>query len=261
MWNWNDKCYMYCWQRSHARLAFSFFTFKAWQSLRPIIVFMCVSRYTHKQTFQWTILWIHLSSSGYYNNPNPFYHVTDSINLAILLKLIITNYELLDDKFKWFQTVAVFSILLYNYEVSTFCNAVFNQLLSMLWYFRTNTEGYFVVGTAAGSDRVITSLRRGNLAAVGLYHAKTLQFPAGTHPTKQNLVDAVVTSTSFDNSLAKLLLPEGQGGVEDMDDEASGVPQRSISRCFAKSTKNMFAFWPSTPTPGLYYCNHSVLAL
>ena len=82
---------------------------------------------------------------------------------------------------------------------------------------------------------------------VGLYHAEERQFPVGSLPSPQNLMDAVVgNESSSTHSLASTLVP-GQAGVADMD---SDTVDRSVSRCFGRLPRDMFAFLPSLPTPG-----------
>ena len=103
----------------------------------------------------------------------------------------------------------------------------------------TNGNGYYVLDDAA---RFFRDAAKG----VALYHADKIQFPDGSAPTTQNLIDAVVSGEDDGNPIARALLP-GQVGVDDLDNDDV---DRSISRCFARLPLDMFAFLPTEPTPG-----------
>ncbi|XP_070578841.1 uncharacterized protein [Ptychodera flava] len=120
--------------------------------------------------------------------------------------------------------------------------------------YRTDSDGYFIIGSEGVSDYVdiIVSADNGFLQngadAIALYRDDPRNFPDGTLPTQENLMDALVygTTDNTDTSLVDALLP-GQHQVDENGDFMEG--DESISRCICCEPLKASLFGLGVPSP------------
>ena len=122
----------------------------------------------------------------------------------------------------------------------------------------TNDAGYFVLcGNAtnvANCDLDVipdTNLIQNGPDAIALYQANVNDFPSGTTPTTNNLLDAIVYDTADDDDNALLvLLNTGQPQVD--EDMGGNKNDESIQLCINgnKTSRNTDTYGTGMPTPG-----------
>ncbi|XP_078592378.1 uncharacterized protein LOC144871166 isoform X2 [Branchiostoma floridae x Branchiostoma japonicum] len=119
--------------------------------------------------------------------------------------------------------------------------------------YRTNSDGYFVIGSQNIPNADIVLGRRNLIQngpdAIALYHSPAPEFPQGSYITSNNLVDAVVygTDDSVDTELLRILLP-GQPQLN--ESPRSGDLDLSLSRCSCCVRRDVSSFGMAVPTPG-----------
>lgn len=119
--------------------------------------------------------------------------------------------------------------------------------------FRTDAQGYFVVGNPNVSDGVsfADGVLQNGPDAVALYAATAALFPNGSAPTVEKLIDAVLYGPDDDTERElQLLINSGQVQV---DEASAGSAERdSLQRCpnGAGGRRNTASFGAGMPTPG-----------
>ncbi|CAH1262985.1 Hypp2610 [Branchiostoma lanceolatum] len=125
---------------------------------------------------------------------------------------------------------------------------------------RTSQQGYFTVGSSRVSptpDIIINfNFIQNGPDAVGLYFAPVSNFPTGSAPTTQGLVDVVVygNGEADARNLLDILAP-GQTKIQ--EDSRHLNRDETISRCLSNNTVDLYAFVLDTPSPG--YRNNCTL--
>ncbi|XP_072017374.1 LOW QUALITY PROTEIN: uncharacterized protein [Amphiura filiformis] len=130
---------------------------------------------------------------------------------------------------------------------------------------RTNTSGYFVIGTinVTPTPNIIipdNAIQNGP-DAVALYHATTRDFLRGTIATSDNLIDVVVygPSTNQDQALMGKLSPSQVQLQESLSEDTADW---SLSRCSSNQVMSMMAFKSAPSSPGApNQCSRSRSAL
>lgn len=125
-----------------------------------------------------------------------------------------------------------------------------------LYFCRTNSSGYFLVGTE--SVRPIPNIiindnvLQDGPDAVALYHSPLPDFLRGTIATADNLIDAVVYGPS-DNHDSGLLAKLAPAQVQ-IQESVPGEPYDwSLSRCTSNQTVSMLSFKSAPPSPGMLW--------
>ncbi|KAI8484184.1 hypothetical protein Bbelb_381380 [Branchiostoma belcheri] len=118
---------------------------------------------------------------------------------------------------------------------------------------RTNQWGYFTVGSSRVSptpDIIIDfNFIQNGPDAVGLYFAPVSNFPTGSAPTTQGLVDVVVYGSGEADARYLLdILAPGQTKIQ--EDSRHLNRDETISRCLSNNTVDLYAFVLGTPSPG-----------
>ncbi|XP_071493888.1 uncharacterized protein [Diadema antillarum] len=122
--------------------------------------------------------------------------------------------------------------------------------------YRTNAEGYFVIGShimEEEADLLLHAAPRGFLQngpdAVALYRAHEGAFPPGTPVTEKSVIDAVVYSTNHKraNSLVDRLVP---GYFIIKEDRTHLANDESLSRCHGLQRRDPTVYALTVPTVG-----------
>ncbi|XP_022089102.1 uncharacterized protein LOC110978419 isoform X2 [Acanthaster planci] len=125
--------------------------------------------------------------------------------------------------------------------------------------YRTNEQGYFLIGSQDSADLVValertygTTVLSHGAGAIALYRSAPGVFYHGAPATKRSLVDAVVYTLDAEEgtTLVDDLLPTGSSIIyEDESLEEEDESDESISRCFDDNRLSQSAFRMSQQSP------------